>query len=542
MNMGSQISNALSVVPILTPFAKPASWVFDALSGVAATFGWSKPANLDQAKRVIMQNAPYMGSVNNDDYSLPLSLDVKNYVEPIPLGITDVDEMDFTSICSIPTWTDTYTWDLSDTVGTQLASIGVTPSTGKYVTGTGVVHHTPLSFVSSYFNFWRGTIYFKFKLVKTEFHSGRIVICFNPENASNLNTPVLTYANSVYLQRSIYDIRECNEIIYEVPYSSELPYLNCSPGSGKAFRTGTLNIFVEDILTAPAAVSSSLSIITEIYAGTDIEFAYPVPQSWTPNYSVTPQMGEMLQRNDCRLDNEHTVMPHSVDHIQAASMCIGEKVRSFRTLIKAYNTINSRAEETAFGFWEIYPFNVPLRVDTATPVEPVYLSDLYGTLHGCFLYVRGGVRISVQDRDVTTDPTNTFSKGNITVVRLIENNSTNYVANGYDTPAGLMDRHTVGGLKVLGCNTDNQPVQVTVSALTQTFARLCGQQFVTTDATLAQATVGNQFVGNKDVLRIGPTSATAPYKRTLVKYRAGADDCDFSYFISIMPMTSNLGV
>lgn len=542
MNMGSQISNALSVIPVLTPFAKPASWVFDALSGVAASFGWSKPANLDQAKRVIMQNAPYMGSINNDDYSLPLSLDVKNYVEPVPLGITDVDEMDFLSICSIPTWIGTNTWNLSDAVGTRILFIDVTPSTGKVTTGSGAVHHTPLSFVSSYFNFWRGTLYLKLKLVKTEFHSGRIVICFSPEDQSNTTIPAPTYANSVYLQRSIYDIRECNEIVYELPYSSTLPYLNCSSGSGKGYRTGTLSIYVEDILTAPSAVSSSISIIAEMYAGDDIEFAYPVPQSWTPNYSVTPQMGEKLQRNDCRLDNNHTAMSHPHDSVQAASMCIGEKVRSFRSLIKAYNTINSVAAETPFGFWEIYPFNVPLRVDTGTPTEPVYLADLYGTLHGCFLYVRGGVRISVQDRDVLTDPAQKFSRGNITVVRMIENNSTNYVANGYDAPSGLIDRYTVGGLKVLGCNTDNQPVQVTVAALTQTVARLCNQQFVTSDAAYSQSTANWQYIGNKDVLRIGPTSSTAPFKRTLVKYRAGSDDCDFSYFISIMPMTSNLGV
>jgi len=540
MNMGSQISNALSVVPILTPFAKPASWVFDALGGVAAAFGWSKPANLSQAHRVVMQNAPYIGSVNNDDYALPLSLDVKNYVEPIPMGISDVDEMDFLALCSIPTWISTVSWTTSQVSGTLLSAFSATPKAGELIDGT-VIHHTPLSYIASHFYFWRGSLFYKIKVVKTEFHSGRIVICFNPVSSVSGSTPAETYANSVYVQRTIYDIRECNEIIYEVPYTSILPYLNTGILTSKASSCGNINIYVEDLLVAPTAVSSSVSLIVEMYAGPDIEFAYPTNVSWTPNYDTVPQMGDMLQRNDCRLDDGQTTLPHPHDYIDAASKCIGEKIRSFRSLLKSYNTVNSRTLETAAGFWYVDPFTVPLRINSATPVEPDYLCDLYGSLHGLYLYSRGGVRMAFQDRDVATDPVNTFSRGNITVTREINNSVSNSFAHSTNSPPGTSDQLTTGGLKVLGRTTSNQPVQVTVTALNQTVARLCNEQFVTSSGTYPRASGATTFIGNNDRLRIGPTSQTAPYNRTLVKYRAGADDCDFSYFISVMPMSRELG-
>jgi hypothetical protein len=544
MAMGNTISNALTAVPFMAPFAKPASWVFQALEGVAATFGWSKPLNLDQAKRVIMQNAPYLGSVNNDDYSLPLSLDVSNYIEPIALGLNDIDEMDFNSLVSIPTWVSTSPFTTSNLEGDNLYNVNLSPSVGIVATGI-VTHHTPMSLVASYFNLWRGGFYIKVKVVKTEFHSGRISLSFNPYCVSGANSAPAGPATLPFLQRTIYDLRECNEIIYHVPFNSAYPFLRI-PGTAGAKETsiGNFAIHVEDILVAPATVPSTIDLIIEIYGAPDMEFAYPAPQSWTPNYAVIPQMGEPLQRNDCRLDSG-SVLPFPMDSVEAASKCVGEKVRSFRSLIKAYSTVNDPTPTPKSNFNVYSPFYCPVRLGAATPTEPANYSDLYGTLHGCFLYSRGGVRLALHPRDTATDEGDRQSKGLLTVTRNLQLSSPVRFLLGTDSLVGNINRLTTNGLKVLGCTTDDQPIQVAVPALGSHVARLCNEYLIPPESSvLLRIDAGAaSYIGHCDVVTVGPTMNTviSTLKRSFVAYRAGADDCDFSYFISVMPMSKNLG-
>nr|WPR18554.1 MAG: capsid protein [Chemarfal virus 108] len=304
---------------------------------------------------------------------------------------------------------------------------------------------------------------------------------------------------------------------------------------------GKLTVYVEDPLVAPSSVSSSVSVITEAYGASDMEFAYPSIQAWTPNYGVVPQMGDALQRNDCRLDSVQG-MSTPMDQIDASSKCVGERIRSFRTLLKAYGSINPTVAETANGFWTVMPFYCPVRFESGTPVEAPYTADLYTTLHGCFLYVRGGVRWAFHNQDVLTDPVNKSSDGLITVTREAISVSPAYIAAGVAGIAGLITRKTANGLKVIGSNVDNQPVQVSVPALGGKVARLCNEHLATTSVLLRINTGAPAYVADSDVLTIGPTSASAPYNRAFIKYRAGADDCNFSYFISVMPMTRSLGI
>jgi hypothetical protein len=548
MVMAGQVANALSVVPMLAPFAVPATWVADALAGVAASFGWSKPANLKPAMRMLQNYAPYMGNINNDDYSLPLSLDVSNAVEAFPgLGFTEADEMDFLSIASIPCWVDTYTFTTSNAVGDDLTvgktTLRVTPSVGNnsgLTVAGSYMHFTPMGFVANFFNFWRGSIIFKIKIVKTEFHSGRISVTFTPQNGVG-NTTSATFTNSGYLAKEVYDLRECNEIIFKVPYQSELPYLwntgiNTTFIGTKQYYAGVIKIFVEEILTAPATVPSTISLITEVYAGNDFEVAYSSPISLMPTYAITPQMGERTTRDDCRLDERELTFPSPQDQVEAASKCVGERVRSFRSLIKAYNMIapTTAAEVTTNTFWKIYPFFCPVRWENVSPVTPAYSADLYTTLHGVFCYARGGVRLNFipLDRPNTTD---SARDDKIMVTRWIDNSNFSNFSEIINGGVGIFNTYASNGMKSVQRVSTGQPAQVSVPALGQTIARIC-TDFLLNSNVLLTSFISNYTVSNSDVVAFSTNSSATPITRNYSKFRAGADDCDFNYFISIMPM------
>lgn len=536
----TSVSNALTVVPMLAPFATPASWVFEALTGVAASFGWSKPPNLAPAHRIVRQHAPYMGCVDNDDYALPLSLEVKNSVEAIPgLGFTDADELDFLSFITIPTFIQSTPWPTASPNGTLLMTQSVDPLALTTIT-SGITHHTPLSFVASFFDHWRGGMVFKLKLVKTEFHSGRLCVTFSPSNSVG-DIATTSYTDTPYLERKIYDIRECNEIIVSVPYTSVLPYLDTKiGGSVKTSATGLFQVWVEDQLVAPANVTNSITILMEAYGAEDMEFAHPAVISQVPVYGLTPQMGERSVRNDCRLDNSELSLQHATDQIEAASKCMGERIRSFRSLLKAYSSMPNTpsnadsANETLY----VFPFFVPgYRYDPTTPVSPICVSDLYGTLHGVFTYARGGVRWAFQVRDTTTEPTVPSNSTDHMVIRRRAQTTVNDIWVPSNSAGSGLDIYATNGLKVFADTSAGNLAQVSVPAYSQSFTRLCAEHIAfKSTASFPINTNTVSVLASADQLILGNTNASSVNSKTWVKFRAGADDCDFSHFISIMPM------
>jgi hypothetical protein len=540
MSTLTNVANALTVVPLLAPFATPASWVFEALTGVAASFGWSKPPHLAPAHRIVRQHAPYMGSVDNDDYSLPLSLEVKNAVEAIPgLGFTDNDELDFLSFVTMPCFIQSTTWSTGLSNGTLLMAQSIDPSSLSTVI-SGVTHHTPLSFVASYFDNWRGGMVFKLKLVKTEFHSGRISINFSPSNSVG-DIPATTYADTPYLERKIYDIRECNEIIVSVPYTNVLPYLDTRiSGSLKTSSTGLFQIWVEDQLVAPANVTSSITILMEAYGADDMEFAHPSVISQIPVYGIVPQMGERALRNDCRLDNSELSLSHPQDHIEAASKCMGERIRSFRSLLKAYSALPNTTgnQDGVAESLYLYPFHVPGYVyDATNPVLPICVSDLYGTLHGVFNYARGGVRWALQVRDTTTEPTVPSNATSHLVVRRKTQTAINDIWVPSNSAGSGLDNYCTNGNKVFADTSAGNLIQFSCPAYMQSFTRLCSEYICfKITASLPIQTNAIDVLASADVVIIGNTNASSVNSKSWVKFRAAADDCDFAQFVSIMPM------
>jgi hypothetical protein len=178
----SDASNFLVGVPFISDYAKTVSWVSDRLANVASVFGWSKPLNLAPTHRMIRDVLPYFGNIDNVTSGKPISATVKNDVGVFPgFSGTDVDELDFTHLCTIPAYDTLLSWAPSDPAGTTLYSnkLHIQSSIFSATVGPNAVKcYKPFEFVSTFFSQWRGSLVYKFKFVKTEFHSGRLVVAF----------------------------------------------------------------------------------------------------------------------------------------------------------------------------------------------------------------------------------------------------------------------------------------------------------------------------------------------------------------------------
>ncbi len=412
--------NALVPVPLISSYASDAAWVVDRLSGVAKIFGWSKPVNLQPASRMTRNMLTYFTNVDTVDQSLPLALSAQNEVGTLPgFSGTDIDEMDFSFFFTIPTWQKTATWASTDAVGASTFFFGNHPlnlqaSRTVAPSSIPVLDMTPLQYVCNHFRYWRGSLTYTFKFVKTEFHSGRLMFMFSPGDP-NSTAPGFAYANNPpWLRREIIDIRDTNMVSFTVPFQNTQAYLPMS----STFTTGVFSVNVLDKLSAPSSVSTSISILLEVSAGPDFEVAVPAQNSYTPVYTITPQSGNIFSevataQNSCQIQN--AVLGDSViksDPVANASAAIGEKISSFRTFAKSMSIINTAANAlTTIGGRQlnIYPFAFGVGVNTSPTGGYVETTDLYGELCSIFLYSRGSVRIKpIPVTSTTNAPSKTY--------------------------------------------------------------------------------------------------------------------------------------
>lgn len=550
----SRAADLFTPVPGISSYAHGVSWMADIMGNAASIFGWSKPVNLSSVNKMERATVANFSHVNTVDQGQALAMNCKNSVDTLPgFSGTDTDEMDFSFLVSIPAWVKTHTWTTAQSAGTVIYEIGVHPlstvSTRTLLGGVVCKDYTPMQFVADYFNYWRGSMIFTFKLVKTEYHSGRIAIVFYPHDDDGpINARSLDL--SAYVHREIVDIREASTITVAIPYVSSAPY---RPIRGSGLSIGSISVYVVDPLIAPSSVSSSVSILMEVSGGPDMEFS--VPRSWAnlPVMSATPQSGSFMTApmpgaSECALVNS-TIGGTQIksDNSVNAAACIGEKISSFRTLLKAMNYLPYLVSEpslttsvpvagTPLKYLQIVPFGTPVYSNTATNNYPVVVGDLYSALSGCYAMSRGSVRLKIfgsstaaNDLAPTLISTQAYAESvsytdmvamtnslpdvgaNANILRIAGPQQFNHVFANFGTETVVPQYHRYH------------------SRATQD--HYCGpsQNYSFGGKTLTNRTVLTYFY---------PGQAAIP--RTYLA-RGGGDDCNFGLFVSIPPMVQPLG-
>jgi hypothetical protein len=185
------ISKELERVPVIAPWAQASTMIFGTLGKLAAMFGWSVPrVEPSLSPPVYMYNDPYSSNAVTIGRSIahkmafdPLQA---TSVDPRIVGVEE-DELTIASIAQRIGLLDTFTWSPSSIpMSTILWSAAVIPNNnvlGPIAAATTFVQPTPISFVSSIFDFWCGDIEYTFDFVASALHRGKILIQIDPNIA-----------------------------------------------------------------------------------------------------------------------------------------------------------------------------------------------------------------------------------------------------------------------------------------------------------------------------------------------------------------------
>nr|ULF99814.1 MAG: structural polyprotein [Dicistroviridae sp.] len=409
----------LSRIPIVgNIFTKPA-WISAQAANILKLLGFSKPTAQGMLCESKLRGQARMANFNGMDMSHKLALSCDNEVETQPgLAGTSIDEMALTHVTSIPNYWATFTWPTSLSVGTIYQDL-ITPTkikavstsiTDRYVT-------THMGYVANTFGLWRGSLVYTFKFVKTQFHSGRLMISFFPFAYNTDGTTSNGDVNKCY--RMIVDLRDSTEVSFTVPYVSSRPWMNTTKldatilDTGAKYKytaaTGVIQVDILNQLKATNTVVGDIEVLVEVAGGPDLKFANPTCPNYVPysgaltvddSFEIIDKAmahmflgtNESIQRNEAQLGQ----FPASIDSRTIESnwspeaLCIGEKILSIRQLVKRFGFVGSATYNDATNNAAIIaPFLVVPPQSSVTDKQAVTQFEYWYSLYA---FWRGSMR------------------------------------------------------------------------------------------------------------------------------------------------------
>jgi hypothetical protein len=398
----------LGSIPYLGQFTGPASWATKALSGAAASVGYSKPDLICTPGISVRQLIKYNATADGCDTAFPLAVLSDNATNLTDgLSVRAEDEMSIDYLKQVPAMFFQYPWSTARAVDYELVNILIKPDAffiefdGPTKGGNTAVCATgpPIWYLSKMFDQWRGSIKLRFQFVKTIFHTGRIQVTFTPGDAATI-TPPTTITSDVSL-RQIIDLKVSNEFTVVLPYLLPFDYQTIGGHMGR------LKIVVLNPLRCPDTCSDTIQLLAWASAGPDFQYAVPKGGGSSvtggTGYPIvySPEVGEEGTESSSDMDSSpigNSVIPMDIMH--HATRCVGEHVNSIRQLLLRYtNTLQNTMIMTtltanSLTIWPWYNSCMSLKSDGSVD-GPNLAPDAYSFFANMYGFYKGSMKVRV---------------------------------------------------------------------------------------------------------------------------------------------------
>jgi len=296
----ARATGLLGNVPVIGPFMTATSYAADAVSNIASLFGFTNVPVIEDVNSMKNQPFPRLAATDIGTPVEKLTLDAKNElsIDPRICGCSNEDDLNISTICARESYLDDFSWAATDEEDALLWNTGVTPRLFRYstVSSRNYYQATPAGMVSEMFGYWRGDIIFRFKIIASQYHRGRLKFSWDP-----IGDIGNTAESTVEVYTKIVDIAEESDVEFRIPYTQATSYLpiggatwdeefSTSPiTAGTAWNNGILTVRVLTEQTSPIA-SAPINIFAFVKCADNIAFASP--NDITNNLSVySPQSG-----------------------------------------------------------------------------------------------------------------------------------------------------------------------------------------------------------------------------------------------------------
>lgn len=303
----AKAAGALSSIPVIGAYARATQIGAGAMAAIASVFGYSRPINVDPIhsyKPMFMGN---MVNTNAEDTSTKLSTDIKQEltIDSRVAGLGNTDEMVISSIASRESFLTRFNWGTTSNTEELLFSMLVDPGVHTQL-NSGLLspeYHLPAcAFAVMPFKYWRGSMDYRFQIVSSNYHKGRIKIVYEPFDFAAVTAEYNT--NYTY----VLDIAETKDFTVKIGWGQTEGFRKHSPlgaDPSSVFRgdgvnvtyapddfigNGILNVYVVNELTIPnSLVNNDIQVNVFVSACDDFEVAAPdMSELQTASYLPPP--------------------------------------------------------------------------------------------------------------------------------------------------------------------------------------------------------------------------------------------------------------
>jgi len=485
---------------------------------VRSTLGFCKPPDLSSWAPRILRNynlAPGVGLEPANSLGLhPDNMVATNY----ELVGSNPDEMKISYICSTPALVDVSEWNEhllyrhhAVTPMNCYAKDVTKPTPGK------VLYHTPLSFTTNAFHYWRGSIKICVQVTCSAFHSGRLRIYWEPSITTGETVPAEEPANCV---NHIMDIQSETEYYVTIPYLHNTPWLQVSPRIGQPSQThnGQLRVEVLNALTHPETPVPPVYINIWLAAGEDFQLAWPKQSNLNYKiYNPTALKAQGLTREQMRMQSYPPIIQPASGAIDDGIL-MGEQVLNLKELIM---------RPGKFDFERTYDGHISNDIGITHPCFP-YLGktevDCYefkSYFSMLFRYSRGSVNfkyivgpIQLIDKEVTTVAH--VYKAHMTVTSVIDNDI-------YKIHREPLDDYNDGSAVVL--QPEEKNVEVTVPYYSRYYNNI---------STLIHKENGYEYPALRTMFYTEHTAKgdVQPLVQNIISFRSAGDDFIMGFIVA----------
>lgn len=365
----SKVAKSLSGISMIAPYAMATAKAADVVGGVAKMFGYCAPA-------VTKAPDPYRptatGSLANTNVPQPvmkLSVDNKQEltIDPRIAGLSGDDPLNIRDIASREAYVTKFNWNIGTAPETLLFNTRVTPVTWAE---TGLTPNSylfpPCAVAALPFKYWTGSMKFRFQIVCSSFHKGRLKFVYDPNHFESVEY------NTNYMR--IVDISKEQDFTLTIGNGQEFTLLDhANPGpdsvteiysttnyTGNAPGNGTLSVYVLNELTTPnSTVNNDIEINVFVSAGEDFEVFVPdslnfqnfvfFPQSGVESNVQVPESMATTEPSAPQQMSSIAMGPGEQDLTDINKVFIGESIASFREILKRSNLHESQFMRASRG-------------------------------------------------------------------------------------------------------------------------------------------------------------------------------------------------
>lgn len=354
----AKAAGLLADLPLIRPYALATEMVAGKVGEVAKIFGYSRPSVVTDIQLFKPNPTGNFTNVDAADAVQKLTMDSKAELtlDTRTAGLDGVDQMGINDIAQRESYLTSFTWTPDEGPDTLLWNSQVTPMLFDILQSE--IHPTPMSMIGSCFNSWQGSIKFRFQVVKSDFHKGRMLVRYDPNSHSSAVEYNTNYSRVI-------DIAEQDDFEVVVGWAQSEPWLTCGSLSDTTVNfsdsvrlaktqgifNGVLELNILNDLVCPS-VDAPISVNVFVSMCEDAKFAGPTNRNMN-NFHVFPEQTPALESQSGMPDSTEnpsvdetdkpmgsteiqTIAKESVEADHTYSVFYGDPPTTLRELMKRY--------------------------------------------------------------------------------------------------------------------------------------------------------------------------------------------------------------